>query len=110
MLNRERGDAGGGEGEGESGDGGEGGAVEGAGGGRLDPLYRAWALADGAPLWYSRFLGRLSLSFPRASGGMRGGILADEMGLGKTVEVAKPPSAAPSAPPSAAPPRPGRGG
>ena len=38
-------------------------------------------------VYYSKFAGQLQMSFPAATGGMRGGVLADEMGLGKTVEV-----------------------
>ncbi|CAL1694577.1 unnamed protein product [Somion occarium] len=41
--------------------------------------------ADEKPFYFNEFSGELSLEFPRAERGFKGGILADGMGMGKTI-------------------------
>ncbi|SGY79936.1 BQ5605_C008g05254 [Microbotryum silenes-dioicae] len=47
-----------------------------------------YSTSEPESFYYNPFSGELSLEFPKATNGCRGGILADEMGLGKTIMIA----------------------
>jgi DNA repair protein RAD5 len=53
----------------------------------LHPNWREQHFTDGTPWYWSTASGAISVDFPRAECGAKGGILADAMGLGKTVEM-----------------------
>jgi SNF2 family DNA or RNA helicase len=55
----------------------------------LNPSWREFHFNDlnGTPWYMSTASGAISIEFPAADGGAKGGILADAMGLGKTVEM-----------------------